>query len=183
MGGAGSGCVVYFFFSQIIFLTITTTTTEGQGNSAVTSQKAHLGRVVLVTVVDAPLLALVLQSLSLLSTWPFPLPSLFLSPSLLPPLSFLPLTLLVDCCLCRFHHQRHCHRHRRHRCRRRCHRCHCHCRHHNDITTAADNTALVTALVTALALATATAFTIAITATVAVVIATMSGRQAWLARC
>jgi hypothetical protein len=100
MGGAGSGCAVYIFFSQIIFLTITTTTTtEGQGNGAVASHKAHPGHVVLITVVNAPLLALVLQSLSLLSTWPFPSPSLFLPPSLSLPLSFLPPTLLVDCCL------------------------------------------------------------------------------------
>jgi hypothetical protein len=182
MGGAGSGCAAYFFFSQIIFLTITTTTTEGRGDGAVASHEAHPGRVVLVTVVDAPLLASVLQSLSSLSTWPLPSLSLFLPPSLSPPLSFLPPTLLVDCCLYRFHHHRHCRRrcrHCRHRCRRRRHRCHCHCRHHNDITIAADNTALVTAL----ALATATAFTIATTAAVAVVIAAMSGCQAGLARC
>jgi hypothetical protein len=182
MGGAGSGCAVYVFFSQIIFLDITTTTNEGRGDGAVASHEAHPGRVVLITVVNAPLLASVLQSLSLLSTWPFPLPLLFLPPSLSPPLSFLLLTLLVDCCLYQFHHHRYCRRrcrHRRHRCHRRCHRCHCHCRHHNDITTAANNTALVTAH----ALATATAFTIATTAPVAVVIAAMSGCQAGLLCC
>jgi hypothetical protein len=47
------------------------------------------------------------------------------------PLLFLPQTLLVDCCLHRFHHCRNCRCwwccHRRHRCRHR----HCrHCRHH-----------------------------------------------------
>ncbi len=180
--GRAAAVLYIFFFSQIIFLTITTTTTEGRGGSAVASHEAHPGRVVLVTVVDAPLLALVLRSLSSLSTWPFPSPSLFLLPSLSPPLSFLRLTILVDCCLYRVHHHRHCRRccrHRRHRCRRRRHRCHCHCCHHNDITTAADNTALVTAL----ALATATAFTIATTAAVTVIIAAMSDRQAGLSRC
>ncbi len=53
------------------------------------------------------------------------------------PLSFLPQTLLVDCCLHHFHHCRHCRcqwcRHRRHRCRH-CHRHpyrhHC-CHHHH----------------------------------------------------
>jgi hypothetical protein len=177
-----AAAVLYIFFSQIIFLTITTTTTEGQGDSAVASHEAHPGRVVLVTVVDAPLLASVLQLLSLLSMCPSPLPSLFLPPSLLPPLSFLPLTLLVDCCLYEFHHHRHCPRHchhRRHRCCRPRHYCHCHCPHHNDITTAADNTAIRTALT----LATATAFTIATTTAIAVVITAMSGRQARLSRC
>jgi hypothetical protein len=52
------------------------------------------------------------------------------------PLLFLPQTLFVDCCLCRFHHFHHCrcrwccnHCHRcphRHRCP-----CHHHCRHHH----------------------------------------------------
>jgi hypothetical protein len=77
---------------------------------------------------------------------------LFLSPSpLLPlkakamvrPLLFLPQTLLVDCCLHRFHHCRHCHcwwcHHHRHRCCHHhccpcCHHCchhrHCSCHHH-----------------------------------------------------
>jgi hypothetical protein len=52
------------------------------------------------------------------------------------PLSFLPQTLLVDYCLHRFHHCRHCrcrwYHHCRHRCRH-CHRrpCRHHCRHHH----------------------------------------------------
>jgi hypothetical protein len=51
------------------------------------------------------------------------------------PLSFLPQTLLVDCCLHPFHHCRHCrcrwccHR-RNHCCHRHCHLCRHHCCHH-----------------------------------------------------
>jgi hypothetical protein len=69
---------------------------------------------------------------------------LFFSPSPPPPLkakamvqllSFLPQTLLVDCCLHRFHNCRHCRCrwccHCRHHCRHRHHRpCHHHCCHH-----------------------------------------------------
>ncbi len=54
------------YLSTIFFLPVTTTNTESQGGGTVSSHKAHPGRVILVGVVDAPPLASMSASLSLL---------------------------------------------------------------------------------------------------------------------
>jgi hypothetical protein len=95
MGGTGGGCAVYFLLF-LFLLTVIATDTECQGDGEVSASRCILG-----------LLSL---SLSLirrcrrrhcfcLFPLPSPSPSLCPLPSPSPPSSFLPLDLLVDCCM------------------------------------------------------------------------------------
>jgi hypothetical protein len=59
------------FLMSDFFLTLTATATDGQGHGAVFSHEAHLGRVIVVAVVNAPSSALVSTLLLSLSPSPF----------------------------------------------------------------------------------------------------------------